>query len=296
MPAREPILLVHGIARFDILRELTLAALQPFGVTLDDSTHYFRGIQQHLVQHGFDVRYANVSFAARMAVRSRDLGGEIDRVLRESKAGRVHLIAHSMGGLDARHLIVQTPGMAAKVASLTTIGTPHHGTTYADVALDAGGNRLVDMLGRFIELEGFRDLTTTACREFNRHAEAAEALNPVRYQVCASNQVRDRVFLPMQASWAVIHEREGENDGLVSVASQNWCAALQAGAGPDAVRKPVRQIPFPLAADHLGQVGWWNPNLWRKADGLLNLQRQIDDYERQVRDFYLGLANGLAPA
>ena len=42
----------------------------------------------------------------------------------------MHLIAHSMGGLDARHMIVRE-GMAERVASLTTVGTPHNGTPVA---------------------------------------------------------------------------------------------------------------------------------------------------------------------
>jgi len=37
---------------------------------------------------------------------------------------KVHLFAHSMGGLDARHMITHL-GMANRVRTLTTIGTPH---------------------------------------------------------------------------------------------------------------------------------------------------------------------------
>jgi triacylglycerol esterase/lipase EstA (alpha/beta hydrolase family) len=42
----------------------------------------------------------------------------------------VHIIAHSMGGLDARHLIVDIVTMADKVGTLATIGTPHLGTSF----------------------------------------------------------------------------------------------------------------------------------------------------------------------
>ena len=53
------------------------------------------------------------------------------RVLRRTRAERVNLLAHSKGGLDARYLI-STLGMEAQIASLTTISTPHHGSSVAD--------------------------------------------------------------------------------------------------------------------------------------------------------------------
>jgi triacylglycerol lipase len=47
---------------------------------------------------------------------------------------QVHIIAHSMGGLDARYLI-STLGYASKVKSLTTLSTPHRGSPLADIGL-----------------------------------------------------------------------------------------------------------------------------------------------------------------
>ena len=54
-------------------------------------------------------------------------------------AEREHIIAHSMGGLDARHAIAHVPGLAGRVATLVTIGTPHRGSPVADaIAGDVG--------------------------------------------------------------------------------------------------------------------------------------------------------------
>jgi len=60
--------------------------------------------------------------------------------------GKFHLIAHSMGGLDCRYLISHlqpsdenrkgSKGNGCRVASLTTIGTPHRGSPFADHILD----------------------------------------------------------------------------------------------------------------------------------------------------------------
>ena len=44
---------------------------------------------------------------------------------------KVNVIAHSKGGLDARYMISHLD-MAEKIASLTTIQTPHHGSKTVD--------------------------------------------------------------------------------------------------------------------------------------------------------------------
>jgi triacylglycerol lipase len=67
------------------------------------------------------------------------------------KAGKVvHVVAHSMGGLDARYLI-SSKGLncGSWIRSLTTISTPHRGSPLADVAT---GQRILSIteVGRLI--------------------------------------------------------------------------------------------------------------------------------------------------
>lgn len=62
------------------------------------------------------------------------LSKQIDDVLARTGATRVNLIAHSKGGLDAR-AFVSLHNDDDRVASLTTIASPHHGTRVADAAL-----------------------------------------------------------------------------------------------------------------------------------------------------------------
>lgn len=289
--SKHPIILAHGIARFDMLREWFTRQVQPTGFELSDGTHYFRGIKSHLEANGFEVHHASVSFAAGLQARATDLGAEVRRVLARSHAEKVHVIAHSMGGLDARCLIVDVPGMADRIASLTTIGTPHLGTSWADAALGFGGDYLVNAARQFINLDGFRDLSTAACQAFNERAQDHEATNSVRYQTFASTQERASTFLPLQPSWLVIQAREGANDGLVSANSQLWRPELVAR---DGTRKTIHQQRISFSADHLSQIGWWTPNLWKPADGLVNFREQIERYESGVREVYLGIARGLS--
>ncbi|MCX5745477.1 MAG: alpha/beta fold hydrolase [Proteobacteria bacterium] len=66
------------------------------------------------------------------ANRARILATQIDAAI--AGYGKVNIIAHSQGGLDARYLI-SSLGYGDRVATLTTISSPHQGTAIADKAL-----------------------------------------------------------------------------------------------------------------------------------------------------------------
>ena len=288
-----PIVLAHGIARFDFLVNYFMKNLGLFGLNVgaaSDSLHYFKGVARHLRNHGYDVYHASVSFAAGVERRAADLTGEVNKALQIKGADKVHIIAHSMGGLDARHMIVRN-GMSDKVASLTTIGTPHLGTTLADYKLAHEGDKIIRVLENVLDLAGFMDLTTTACAAFNSEAETKEAANDVFYQTYAGSEERKLIFTPLQASWRIISEREGANDGLVSCTSQNWAAELR---GENGRRKPVARHVFPVPADHLNEVGWWDLSELRKFDWLGGGAFDAsENYEARIRNVYLEIANHL---
>ena len=284
-----PIVLAHGITRFDILRQIFVDKLGLPEEQLGDRFHYFKGIKSHLEANGFEVHHSNVDFAGPVELRARQLSGRINEILTGKPFGKVHIIGHSMGGLDARHMIVDIDGMADRVASVTTIGTPHLGTSLADVGISHGGS-IIDDLRSIIDLEGFNDLTTKACAAFNARAKDKEANNTVVYRTYASSEKRNRVFRPLQPSWSIINEAEGENDGLVSVRSQQWDTELIASNG---TRKGIEQHPFPIPADHLNEVGWWDPQETNPILLLLRGGKQVEEYESRIRDIYLQMANSL---
>ena len=293
---RGPIILAHGIAPFDrILREPSRGP--------DDRQHYFRGVASHLRAEGFDVEHSDVGFADPVQRRAADLKSEVDRLLAEWQVDRAHIIAHSMGGLDARHMIVDH-GMADKVASLTTISTPHLGTSFADLANRFLIRRLLKRLEGVVAQTGFRSLTIGACGKFNVRARHAEATNSVAYRAYFSSQPRRRVFSPLQPSWRYIrrHERRdayaGANDGLVSVASQQWTPLLAPNGG--GLAKRVVQAPFPVNVDHLNAVGWWDPSElrgsgWRRllpgGNVSQNLEQMKQEYEDRIKAAYAQIAH-----
>lgn len=292
--AHYPLVLAHGIARPDHLVD---SLARRFNISLydfrllSDRFHYFRGIASYLRRHEFTVYHSSVSFAAGVETRARDLQREINRILQTTGAAKVHLIAHSMGGLDARHAIVDL-GMADKVASLTTIGTPHLGCAIADRVIDFGAEKLIAAFRWLIDLEGIKSVTTAACRAFNERARNAEATNGVVYQTYASHQSLEKTFLPFRLSWKVIYENEGDNDGLVSANSQRWHKLL---ISDDGWIKVVKQRSFPFLADHLDQMGWWNVNELHKAGWWnLNARRRRFRRESRIKRIYLRIAQEIS--
>jgi triacylglycerol lipase len=194
-----------------------------------------------------------------------------------------------MGGLDARHMIVDHD-MAGKVSSLATIGTPHLGTSFADWGLAHQGDEFIEIIGRVIDLGGFRDLTQVACNEFNERSKKQEASNSVVYRTYAAAQRQKLVFTPLQKSWDIINDHEGDNDGLVSVKSQLWQPQLE---GSNVV-KPIEQNRLSVGADHLNEIGWWDLNEMRDLPWWkTSIFTAIRDYELRIRNVYLDIARQL---
>jgi len=241
-----PIVLVHGLCGYD--------RISLFGHTLKD---YFPGIRERLEAAGNRVLVPQLSFTRGVADRAAELKRFVERAVPDG--GPVHLIGHSMGGLDSRYMIAKLD-MAARVKSLTTVGTPHRGTPFADW----GVSKLRAVLTPFFNLLGlshqaFLDLTTAACARFNATVPDAPG---VRYfavaGVCEPKMMGPQWWLPH----GIVSRAEGPNDGVVSVASATWGAHTEVWEG-----------------DHLNLVNW--PS--RTAQKRGRWEAIAPDYGRIVR-------------
>jgi len=114
---RYPILLVPGVAAVDMR-----------------VSRYWGRIPGALEANGARVFKAWQQSTRSVADAGEQLAQIIDETLAASGADRLNLIAHSKGGMDARWAISQR-GCAEKVASLTTICTPHRGCDYGAIIL-----------------------------------------------------------------------------------------------------------------------------------------------------------------
>jgi triacylglycerol lipase len=196
--------LVHGLLGFDRVK------VGPFTVL-----RYFPGIEDALIDAGHRVAVPSLSKTRSVAHRADELKKFIGDTFTNE---RVHIIAHSMGGLDARYMITRL-GMHDRVRSLTTVGTPHRGSTFADWALRRFGRTAKPLLHLWgIPTEAFDDLTAEKCNRFN---EDVPDVTGVRYFSVAGRCPR-RLLSPMWWPAASIVEGEGPNDGVVSVASATY--------------------------------------------------------------------------
>lgn len=212
---RYPVVMVHGIFFRDW-----------------QYLNYWGRIPKALKQNGATVYYGRQQSSLAVADSAAELKSEIERVLAETGAPKVNIVAHSKGGLDSRYAITKL-GMADRVASLTTINTPHRGCQFADALLGSLPQWLIRYVSRRYNalfytlgddrpdfLAGVTDLTAAACERFNR--EVPDAPN-VRYRSVMSKMrnFRSAIF-PLNLTYLLAKKYEGDNDGLVSVSSAVW--------------------------------------------------------------------------
>jgi triacylglycerol lipase len=273
-----PILLVHGVCRFDELwRE---------GLKLDntedpdlDNLHYFKGIRTMLLKNGFSVFHSNVPWAAPVEERADNLNRNITDLLAETGADKVNIIAHSMGGLDTRHMLYkdrENGRIHEKIASVTTISTPHAGSSFADWGVKNLGAVIPLAAKMKIDIRAFYDLTTEACRRFNETPEVIEfedmISKTIQISTHAGRQDYWGVVGVLKPSFQIIHKQEGDNDGLVSVQSAKW-----------------RNAFFQTIVDHtdhLNELGWWDFDQLAAFESPAALTKRI-------HKFYLNVARQL---
>ena len=217
-----PVVLVHGLFGFD--------RIGVPGARFD----YFRGIAKHLAALGCHAHAVRLPAAGSVPERARQLVAAIDALPDD----RIDLIAHSLGGLDARYALTHL-GLARRVRSLVTVGTPHHGTPLADLALTGPlhwARRVFRALG--LPMEALEWLGTDAVAAFNAHVLDVPG---VRYACVVGGMHREDSVVPLALSPAHAYLRRvaGPNDGLVPIASQYWGETLAE-----------------IEADHFAQIGW----------------------------------------
>ncbi len=232
-----------------------------------------------LESKGYAACHSRVSWAAGVDRRAEDLKTNIVDILQKTGAHKINIIAHSMGGLDARHMLFNDRKQGKihkRIASLTTISTPHHGSPFADKGIQHLPF-VIPMVRRLgLDVTGLQDLTTEACKAFNRRSDVIAferaCEDSIRFQTYAGKQGPRGMLSAFRLSFGIINKAEGENDGLVSVASAKWRGAYFQGILDE--------------CDHLNELGWWNPGQLLVGES----PRQLLD---RIHGFYAEIAKGL---
>ena len=224
-PLRCPVVLAHGLLGFDCLRlgKWTIG-------------RYWPGIVEALQAGGNRVLVARVAPLGSVARRAAQLKAYIDK---HSPHEPVHIIGHSMGGLDARYMISKLD-MAHRVLTLTTVATPHRGSPFADWGL----RRLEPVFRIVLDLFGigrkpFFDVSVEGCKKFNE--DVPDAPN-VRYFSVAGRFTADWLTPSWLISTRMIEREQGENDGLVPLTSARYGEDCSVWEG-----------------DHISLINWPNP-------------------------------------
>ena len=198
---------------------------------------------------GYYVLRTQVPGVESVAVRAAALGPQIDKFIADNQLTHVHIIAHSMGGLDARYLI-STMGYASKIESLTTMSTPHRGSPLADAALGLTNELPSKSTSAIANAFGFTADPAALQRALvdlsEAQAPAFNAANPdapnVHYYSYAGYSTEDGITNPnaaalcgadtspsalpnaeLEATGAIIATNDVEpHDGVVPIESSKW--------------------------------------------------------------------------
>ncbi|KAK9760681.1 hypothetical protein K7432_015044 [Basidiobolus ranarum] len=218
--------------------------------------HYWQGIKEALEKIGAKVIVTGVSRTGEIKRRAE----EIHRVLEMTAAGnQINFVAHSMGGLDCRYLISHLKPKTYKVKSLTTLCTPHRGSPFMDWCRDQFGVGFVSLgdvaqtvypdrmqkkrsiikylspsnptypqgfhpdlgwISFLLDEPAYANLTTDYCRKyFNPNTPDSPDVAYYSYGAQAKSL---SWASPLWFTHDIIMNKEGENDGMVSLGSAQW--------------------------------------------------------------------------
>lgn len=224
------IVLAHGVLGFG---EVIPGNLQ--------AVNYFNGVKEHIEERfpdtevfapGVDFKGSTAKRGQQLAEAIRDIGGD------------VHVIAHSMGGLDARWAIANRPVETKGVRTLVTIGTPHRGSEVADAIVERRPP-LFAALPSFVVTQlqelgpALVDLTTARGADFDD--KTADRPGVTYLEIAGDAAHAGHESLLFQVAAMLGHITGQPNDGVVTLAS-----ATRKG------RRLFAVWPF----DHGGEIGW----------------------------------------
>jgi triacylglycerol lipase len=205
-----PVVLHHGLLGHGNL------SLGPLKV------RYFKGIDAAIEAAGHPVIVAHVHPTSTVETRAIQLKEMVLGQLAERNlAGqKVIIMAHSMGGLDARYAVARL-GMDRHVSAVVTVTTPHRGSPFAGWVVRNLGRvgilRLAKVIG--VDLGAGDDLTTEGSAALN---EKIPDVPGIKYVSVSASRPWNKMPPFALHAHRVISAAEGENDGLVSVQSSVW--------------------------------------------------------------------------
>ena len=208
-----PIILVHGIVIKDFL------FIKAFGK-----------IENKLRKEGYLVFTSKTDGFGTIEDNASILKEQIEKILDKYQVDKINIIAHSKGGLDSKYMIKHL-NMENKVASLTTLCTPHKGSKIADNILKLP-NWIIKFLAFWINL--FYRICKDKKPNCIEVAKQLSTINSIEEEtICFSNKVycqsysttlkksRDDFIMGIPLLFSKRFEKD-YSDGLVSKESSKF--------------------------------------------------------------------------
>lgn len=208
-----PILLVHGMGFRDRKR-----------------LSYWGRIPKALQDLGCEIYFGNQEGNGSIKDNAHQLKERVDEILNQTQSSKLNVIAHSKGGLDIRYMISELE-MGDKIASVTTISTPHNGMKTMDIILKLPAIlirilcRLADIWMKFCgdrtphTYDVIQCFSTKSAKEFNSIIIDDKRVYYQSFAFIMRGFLSDILMIvPHFVIWLI----EGKNDGLVTPKSAMW--------------------------------------------------------------------------
>jgi len=243
---RYPVVLVHGMAGAD-------AYLGGYP--------YWYQVLPDLQADGYLAFTPAVDALAPPPSRAQQWSAILDQLQADGMGRRFNLLGHSQGGIDSRYL-ASTMDQGARIASITTLATPHYGSGLADVAngviettptlaglVEDGVSLLTDAigLGEAQLVFATEAMTRPAMVQFNLdnpdHADVRYFSWSARScgftELGCQAEMDAEVIAPyLVPTYRALQLIDGDNDGIVPTESAIWGEHLGT-----------------IGADHFDEVG-----------------------------------------
>ena len=243
---RYPVVLIHGMAGAD-------AYLGAYP--------YWYQVLPDLQDDGYLAFTPAVDAVAPPPSRAQQWSAILDQLEADGMGRRFNLIAHSQGGIDARYMAT-TLAEGDRIASITTVATPHYGTGLADVAngviettpiiaslVEEGVSALTNAigLGEAQLLFATEAVTRPAMEQFNDETPDHPSVRYFSWSArscgftefgCQGESGGEVVAPYLVPTYRALQLLDGPNDGIVPTASGIWGEHLGT-----------------IGADHFDEVG-----------------------------------------
>lgn len=211
-----PVLLVHGIGFRDDVPLMK----------------YWSKIPKKLKKNGASVYLANQDAFNSHIENALQVKKRVNEIIEETGSEKVNIIAHSKGGLESRYMITKL-GMEDKVASLTTLASPHRGSALADtIFVFLERKNLMNKTMKFAKIyaqfigdkepniyQAGKELTIPYMFHFNK---SVPNIPTVYYQSFGGIVTENYPAWHIRVQHKLMAKAEGDNDCIVSKKSYQW--------------------------------------------------------------------------